>query len=160
MSADKTIMVGTFSGPRTGEYALRVYQIVNPLNEDYSSPPAYDQSKPYNAQKVAVGPAVFSAHGVMELTNASSGVLSFSSYSDTIGGGMPADSYFTYTFIGNSNKTIAPALGAILTDPGSASYPPDPTFYGKVSRYSYLVAYTRTEANGDRSLTVGMQQPQ
>ena len=174
MSADKTLMVGTFTDSRYGtaadqgsrKYALRIYQIVNALVNDYGTPPTYDLSKPYNVLKLGVGSTVLSGEGAMQLNATttpagSSGLVSFSSYSDSVGGSLPADSYFAFTAITwNSNKTISAPLGAILTDPGSGGYAADPTFYGKVSRYSDLVAWTRTEPDGARSLTLGMQRPQ
>jgi hypothetical protein len=165
MSADKTVIVGTFTDSRYEKYCLRIYQIINPQPGDYANPPTYDLSKPYNTQKLGVGSTVLSAQGTMQLneTTPSSGMgtVSFSSYSDSVGGGLPADSYFAFTAITwNSNKTISAPLGAILTDPGNGSYPADPTFYGKVSYYSDLVVSTRTEQGGARSLTIGIQQPQ
>ncbi len=158
MSADKTVIVGTFSGPVAGEYALRIYQIVNITTTDLTTGINYDLAKPYNFQKLAVGSTAFSAYGTMlplsTTPNATSGTIGFSSYSDTAGGSSPAAAYFAYfTALGPGPQ------GAILYNPGNGGYPADSTFYGKVSYYSDLVVSTRTEPNGTNSLTVGIRQP-
>ena len=158
MSADKTVIVGTFSGPVAGEYALRIYQIVNITTTDLTTGINYDLAKPYNFEKLAVGSTALSAYGTMlplsATPNATSGTIGFSSYSDTIGGNTPAAAYFAYfTALGPGSQ------GAILYNPGNGGYPADSTFYGKVSYYSDLVVSTRTEPNGTNSLTIGIQQP-
>jgi hypothetical protein len=179
MSADGTIMVGTFTGAGP-KYALRIYQIVNPLTTDYPSPAlggvvfSYDlMTKNYNFQRLAgAGTTGLSAYGTFQFTTVPAPALSYYdpdvvptgninylSYADTSGGALPGPAYFTFTYIGNSNKAIRACLGGILSDPGTVSSYVANTFYGKITRYDYLSVWTVTETGGVPSLTIGMKRP-
>ncbi len=171
MSADKTVMVGTMTDPRYGtvsdpssrRYVLRIYQVINPNVSDYPddlvTPITYDMSRPFHVQRFTTGSSIQTSYGTMTMDQ-SAGVLSYLSYHDNGSNSLPAASYYIFTTIPSLSKAISPSLGAILTNPGSTGYSADQTFYGKVSRYSYMTVFTKTETSGDVSLSIGMQKPQ
>jgi hypothetical protein len=150
MSADKTLIVGTFTDSRYNKYILRIYQIINPNASDYSTdqatPLSYDFWKPYHLQKIFSGATASSSCGAFTVNGTTSGTISY-----TDGGGNPLG--YTDGFAFTTIPTISSTLGAILTNPADLS------FYGKVSRNSYLTVFTKTESDGRRSLTLGIQRP-
>lgn len=142
LSDDKSLIVGVGTTRDGTRHVLRIYQLMNMSGDDAHAFAMSDVAGSYAFEKLTVGASPVAASGAIQI--AGTGAATFSDYSDSLGGGAPADLALAL----DAPDAHYPGFFGIVTDTA------DHTLHGKESYFKDMLVFTRTEPSGESSLTI------